>query len=49
MYNDDSGKNVKNNIEKTTGIKYIIQGIFDAFKDADNLKLGEFNFIINRR
>lgn len=48
-YNDDSGKNIRRNIEKTTGIKYIIQGIADAFTDEGKLKLGEFNFIINRK
>ena len=29
--NEDIGEDIKNNIDKTTGIKYIIQGVADAY------------------
>lgn len=45
-YNDDSGKDIKKNIEKTTGIKYIIQGIANAFKNEKPL---DINFVINKK
>lgn len=31
--NDDTGKDIKNNLNKTTGIKYIVGGISDAYKE----------------
>ena len=45
--NDDSGKDIRKNMEKTTGIKYLIQGIADAYKKEQ--KLGEFKFVISNR
>lgn len=30
--NDDTGSNIRNNIDKTTGILYLIRGIADAYK-----------------
>ncbi len=44
--NDDTGKNIKGNLDKTTGIKYIVQGIADAYK-ADGV-LGNFKFSIKK-
>ena len=43
--NDDSGKDIKKNIEKTTGIKYLVQGIADAYKKQQ--QLGEFKFVVS--
>jgi len=45
--NDDSGKDVKRNIDKTTGIKYLIQGVADAYKKQEQLM--EIKFVINNR
>lgn len=33
--NDETGKNVKNNLDKTTGIKYLIQGVADAYQESE--------------
>ena len=45
--NDDTGTNIKENINKTTGIKYLIQGVADAYK---NEKLStSFKFNIKRK
>lgn len=41
--NDESGNNVKSNIDKTTGIKYLIQGIADAYKKQTILTSFKFN------
>lgn len=30
--NDDSGTNVKKNLNKTTGILYLVNGVADAYK-----------------
>lgn len=32
--NDDSGTDIMQNLDKTTGIKYLITGVAEAFKDA---------------
>lgn len=40
--NDDSGCNVMQNKSKTTGIKYLIQGISDAYKDFTTLATIDF-------
>lgn len=32
--NDDTGTNIRANLSKTTGIKYLIQGVADGFKDT---------------
>lgn len=42
--NDNTGKNIHNNMDKTTGIKYLINGVAEAYKAE--LTLGEINFII---
>lgn len=33
--NDETGANVKANLDKTTGIKYLIQGVADAYQDSE--------------
>ena len=43
--NDDSGKDIEKNIERTTGIKYLIQGVADAYKKQQ--QLGEFKFVVS--
>ncbi|MDE6194629.1 MAG: hypothetical protein K2M83_11690, partial [Muribaculaceae bacterium] len=45
--NDDTGANIHENTNKTTGIKYLIQGVADAYK---NEKVSTtFNFNIKRK
>lgn len=41
--NDETGKNIKENIGKTTGIKYIIGGIADAYKDVETAATIKFS------
>ena len=41
--NDDSGTDIKNNLSKTTGIKYLIEGIADAYKKDKLLTTCKFN------
>ena len=43
--NDDSGKDIRNNINKTTGIKYLVQGVADAYKKHEQLV--DFKFVIS--
>ena len=45
--NDDSGKDIRNNINKTTGIKYLVQGVADAYKKQEQLV--DFKFVVNNR
>lgn len=46
-YNDDTGVNIQKNIDKTTGIKYLIQGVADAYK---NEKIStSFKFNVKRK
>lgn len=45
--NDDTGTNIQENISKTTGIKYLIQGVADAYKDEKVCTT--FNFNIKRK
>lgn len=45
--NDDSGKDVTKNMDKTTGIKYIVQGVADAYKT--NSELAEMRFVISKK
>ena len=45
--NDDTGVEVKKNINKTTGIKYLIQGVADAYKKQQ--QLCEFDFVVSNR
>ncbi|MDE7413083.1 MAG: hypothetical protein K2N05_04740 [Muribaculaceae bacterium] len=33
--NDETGGDIKKNLDKTTGIKYLIQGVEDAFRDEN--------------
>lgn len=42
MSNDDTGKNVKANLNKTTGIKYLITGVAEAYKSYN--ACGNFAF-----
>lgn len=45
--NDETGTNIQENLEKTTGIKYLIQGVADAYK---NEKVSTtFNFNVKRK
>jgi len=37
MMNDDTGKNIKGNLSKTSGIKYLVMGVADAYKDEKQL------------
>ncbi len=45
--NDETGINIKENIDKTTGIKYLIQGVADAYKNETVTTT--FNFNIKRK
>ena len=45
--NDDTGIEVKKNINKTTGIKYLIQGVADAYKKQQQLV--KFDFEVSNR
>lgn len=45
--NDDSGLNVKNNLSKTTGIKFLIQGVADAYK-TEKIS-GQMKFNVKRK
>lgn len=45
--NDDSGRDVMKNIDKTTGIKYLIQGVSDAYKKYK--ELAEVKFVISKK
>lgn len=46
-FNDETGINIKENLNKTTGIKYLIQGVADAYK---NEKISTtFNFNVKRK
>ena len=42
--NDETGKNIKENITKTTGIKYLIEGVAEAYKAEQPLT--SINFVI---
>lgn len=45
--NDETGTNIQKNLDKTTGIKYLIQGVADAYK---NEKVSTtFNFNVKRK
>lgn len=45
--NDESGTNIQANIDKTTGIKYLIQGVADAYKNEKVCTT--FNFNVKRK
>jgi len=45
--NDETGCNIKNNLSKTTGIKYLIEGVADAYK-KENI-LTTLNFTVKRK
>ena len=45
-FNDDKGLNIQSNMDKTTGIKYLIEGISDAYKNKN--ELFKIQFVINR-
>lgn len=40
--NDDTGKDIIKNVDKTTGIKYIIGGIADAYKEVESIASVKF-------
>lgn len=46
--NDDHGTNISANLSKTTGIKYLIQGVADAYKNEIALARMNFNVKILR-
>lgn len=33
--NDDTGDNIEENLDKTTGIKYLIKGVAEAYKNSN--------------
>ncbi len=41
--NDESGADIKNNLSKTTGLKYLIEGIADAYKKDKIITSCKFN------
>lgn len=41
--NDETGRNISNNLSQTTGIKYLIQGVADAYKDEKVSAKMKFN------
>ena len=45
--NDETGTNINDNLSKTTGIKYLIQGVADAYKN-ENIT-AKMNFNVKRR
>lgn len=45
--NDETGMNIQENLNKTTGIKYLIQGVADAYKN-DKIST-TFNFNVKRK
>lgn len=45
--NDDTGTNIQDNLIKTTGIKYLIQGVADAYKNETVCTT--FNFNVKRK
>lgn len=45
--NDDTGTNIRKNLNKTTGIKYIIQGVAEAY-NAETV-LGDIKYVINNK
>ena len=44
--NDDTGNDIKSNLNKTTGIKYLLEGIANAYKDKN--ELFSLKFVINK-
>lgn len=47
--NDDSGRDVRKNIDKTTGVKYLIQGVADAYNYKKQEQLMEIKFVVSNR
>lgn len=45
--NDDTGTNIQKNIKKTTGIKYLIHGVADAYKNEKVCATFNFNVKYN--
>lgn len=45
--NDDSGSDIQKNMKKTTGIKYLIKGVSDAYNDHSIL--ATINFKIKNK
>lgn len=45
--NEDTGKDIKKNMDKTTGIKYLIEGVVEAYKQET--VLGDIQFVINNK
>ncbi len=41
--NDETGENIESNIDKTTGIKYLVDGVADAYKNDTNKTTLKFN------
>lgn len=47
MSNDESAVDIKENLDKTTGIKYLIEGVADAYRTQE--VSAKFNFNIKRK
>lgn len=45
--NDDTGQNVKQNLNKTTGLLYLVKGVSEAYRATE--PFGEITFKINKR
>ena len=45
--NDDTGDNIEENLDKTTGIKYLIKGVAEAYKNSN--VCCKFNFDVKNR
>ena len=45
--NDETGSNIQDNLNKTTGIRYLIQGVADAYKNE--MISTTFNFNVKRK
>lgn len=45
--NDDTGKNIKANLNKTSGIKYLIRGVAEAYKNYNSC--GNFTFTLKTK
>lgn len=41
--NDETGTNIQKNLDKTIGIRYLIQGVADAYKDDKEYSILKFN------
>jgi hypothetical protein len=40
--NDNTGKDIENNLDKTTGLLYLVKGVAEAYKEHTNYGSIEF-------